>query len=121
MTRFNNGHSVNLIPTSVRTKVNGKFKFTFHAPGAKNVRLVHNSRTLAQVDKDKGQFSVPAFELGRGTVTIGAKLEGIKFERERLQIGMKVPDIEGEDIDGTEFKLSDYKGKVVMIDFWGDW
>ncbi len=57
----------------------------------------------------------------RGELTIGKKIEGIVFERDRLQIGMRVPDIEGEDIDGTEFKLSDYKGKVVMIDFWGDW
>jgi hypothetical protein len=43
------------------------------------------------------------------------------FERSRLQIGMPVPDIVGEDLDGVPFKLSDYRGKVVVIDFWGDW
>ena len=57
----------------------------------------------------------------RGSMTIGAKMEGVLFERDRLQIGMKVPDIVGEDLDGKEFKLSDYEGKVVVIDFWGDW
>lgn len=57
----------------------------------------------------------------RGEVTLGDKLEAVIFEKENLQIGMKVPDIEGEDIDGVEFKLSDYEGKVVVIDFWGDW
>ncbi len=31
------------------------------------------------------------------------------------------PDIEGQDVDGQKFKLSDYRGKVVLIDFWGDW
>ena len=31
------------------------------------------------------------------------------------------PEIEGEDIEGVAFKLSDYRGKVVMLDFWGDW
>ena len=31
------------------------------------------------------------------------------------------PEIEGEDIDGQPMKLSDYRGKVVMLDFWGDW
>ena len=46
---------------------------------------------------------------------------GILFEQERLQIGMVAPDIVGPDIDGVEFKLSDYRGKVVVIDFWGDW
>ncbi len=44
-----------------------------------------------------------------------------KFEAERLQIGMEVPDIEGEDVDGVKFKLSDYRGKVIVLDFWGDW
>ena len=24
-------------------------------------------------------------------------------------------------LDGVAFKLSDYKGKVVFLDFWGDW
>ena len=31
------------------------------------------------------------------------------------------PEIEGEDIDGVPFKLSDYRGKVVVLDFWGNW
>ena len=38
-----------------------------------------------------------------------------------VRIGKAAPDIEGEDLDGAKFKLSDYKGKVVVIDFWGDW
>jgi len=41
--------------------------------------------------------------------------------RERFSIGMVAPEIEGIDLDGQEFKLSDYKGKVVFLDFWGDW
>jgi hypothetical protein len=43
------------------------------------------------------------------------------FEIESLQPGMTVPEIEGKDLDGAAFKLSDYRGKVVLIDFWGDW
>jgi hypothetical protein len=35
--------------------------------------------------------------------------------------GKLVPDIEGEDADGKTFKLSDYLGKVVLLDFWGNW
>ena len=46
---------------------------------------------------------------------------GTIFEKTRLQIGMEAPDIVGEDLDGVEFKLSDYRGKVVLLDFWGDW
>jgi hypothetical protein len=44
-----------------------------------------------------------------------------RFERERLQIGMLAPDIVADDLDGVNFKLSDYRGKVVVLDFWGDW
>ena len=39
----------------------------------------------------------------------------------RLKIGKIAPEIEGKDLDGVTFKLSDYRGKVVVIDFWGDW
>ena len=38
-----------------------------------------------------------------------------------LEVGNQAPEITGEDIDGVAFKLSDYRGKVVMLDFWGDW
>ena len=27
----------------------------------------------------------------------------------------------GEDVDGVAFKLSDYRGKVVVLDYWGFW
>ncbi len=36
-------------------------------------------------------------------------------------IGEMAPEIEGVDLDGVKFKLSDYRGKVVMLDFYGDW
>lgn len=43
------------------------------------------------------------------------------FELRNLAIGKVAPDIIGADVDGKKFKLSDYRGKVVAIDFWGDW
>ena len=38
-----------------------------------------------------------------------------------LAIGNVAPDFTTKDAEGVEFKLSDYRGKVVMLDFWGDW
>ena len=38
-----------------------------------------------------------------------------------LAIGKLAPEISGVDVDGRKFKLSDYRGKVVVLDFWGDW
>lgn len=41
--------------------------------------------------------------------------------RHPILVGKPAPEIEGEDIDGKKFKLSDYRGKVVLLDFWGNW
>jgi hypothetical protein len=38
-----------------------------------------------------------------------------------FEVGDLAPEIVGNDVDGSEFKLSDYRGKVVVLDFWGDW
>jgi peroxiredoxin len=43
------------------------------------------------------------------------------FVIRNLSIGKTAPDIEGEDLDGKKFKLSDYRGKVVVLDFWAGW
>ncbi|MEQ1633538.1 MAG: hypothetical protein ABL997_14265 [Planctomycetota bacterium] len=54
-----------------------------------------------------------------------ARLKGVVqstiVEKETFAIGVTAPDIEGLDLDGVAFKLSDYRGKVVFLDFWGDW
>jgi hypothetical protein len=42
-------------------------------------------------------------------------------EVETFGLGMQAPDLAGTDLDGVDFKLSDYRGKVVFLDFWGDW
>ena len=34
---------------------------------------------------------------------------------------MKAPEIVGHDVYGKPMKLSDFAGRVVVIDFWGDW
>lgn len=52
---------------------------------------------------------------------IGATAERELFAFLNLRIGLVAPDIEAEDIDGVVFKLSDYRGKVVVLDFWGNW
>lgn len=38
-----------------------------------------------------------------------------------LEVGKPAPDFFGESIDGFGFNLSDYRGKVVLIDFYGFW
>ncbi|MCA9320055.1 MAG: hypothetical protein KDB53_04940 [Planctomycetes bacterium] len=54
-------------------------------------------------------------------VTIADKAEGALYELRNLRVGMTAPEIEHADADGVTFKLSDYRGKVVLLDFWGHW
>ena len=51
-----------------------------------------------------------------GTVGERAKVE--LFETRHLAVGKEAQDIEGADQDGKRFKLSDYRGKVVLLYFW---
>jgi hypothetical protein len=52
--------------------------------------------------------------------TVGEKAKAELFEMRHLVVGKEAPDIEGEDQDGKKFKLSDYRGKVVLLDFWSE-
>ncbi len=36
-------------------------------------------------------------------------------------VGKQAPEVVGTDEDGKPFKLSDYRGKVVLLDFWAEW
>jgi len=69
---------------------------------------------LERVTKDFSDVEVLQQELGKIA-------EPMLFELKHLAIGRVAPDIVGREIDGKEFKLSDYRGKVVVLDFWVDW
>jgi hypothetical protein len=72
-----------------------------------------------------------ASRLGPGLLLLGTILTGCatetplttrssKPQASLVAIGKPAPEIEGKDVDATPFKLSDYRGKVVMLDFWGN-
>lgn len=42
-------------------------------------------------------------------------------ELKNLSIGAVAPEITGVDVDDKPMKLSDFRGKVVVLDFWGHW
>jgi peroxiredoxin len=41
-----------------------------------------------------------------------------KPEKVEVEIGKAIPEIQGEDLDGIRFKLSEYRGKIVVLVFW---
>lgn len=79
------------------------------------------SASLKEIESiyDEVKKSFAGFEVGDSKMGETAQLE--LFAIRHLSLGRKAPQITGEDIDGKPFKLSDYRGKVVMLDFWGHW
>jgi thiol-disulfide isomerase/thioredoxin len=75
---------------------------------------VRSESLLNQVAGEYGD--VPSF---RGSLADVAKRE--LFEIKNLVVGLPAPEITGVDLDGQSMKLSDYRGKVVMLTFWASW
>ena len=53
--------------------------------------------------------------------TVAEKAQPELLGLRHLSVGKVAPDIEGQDQDGVDFKLSDYRGKVVLLDFWSEY
>jgi hypothetical protein len=70
---------------------------------------------LVRAERDYGDVKLPDGE------TVAQKAEPELFGLRHLSVGKVAPDIEGEDQDGVTFKLSDYRGKVVLLDFWSEY
>jgi len=82
---------------------------------------IQRNKKASDEDKSKAEkLLAEATKLSTGT-ELGDRIAAPTFEKERLQIGMEVPNIVGEDLDGAAFELKDYLGKVVVLDFWGFW
>lgn len=66
----------------------------------------------------------PATKQGQGADKLIASLrqqeEGKKIQRS-LAVGSKFPDFNEKDVAGKPLSVANYKGKVVLIDFWATW
>jgi peroxiredoxin len=67
-----------------------------------------------QLNTDYADVTIQGFKLA----DFAAKM---LFEMTNLQVGCEAPEIEGKDADGISLKLSDYRGKHVIVIFWGGW
>jgi thiol-disulfide isomerase/thioredoxin len=53
--------------------------------------------------------------------TLAKLAEGLLFEIRYLRPGKVIPDLVGTDVAGKPLKLSGFRGKVVLLVFWGTW
>ena len=70
------------------------------------------------------QTDYPETKAGKNAGRILANIqrqEDAKKVRESLVVGATFPDFEEKDLDGKPLSISNYKGKVVLVDFWATW
>jgi thiol-disulfide isomerase/thioredoxin len=66
----------------------------------------------------------PDYEFGSGYTAFAGEVEKAYLRRmslEKVRIGEVAPDIELPGLNGKTQRLSDLKGKVVLLDFWASW
>ena len=87
------------------------------------LQVLHDSeKGIALVQQVKKDF--PDTEPGKGADKV---LESLKKEEASKKIaaalveGGKFPDFQEKDLDGKPLSIANYKGKVVLIDFWATW
>ena len=73
------------------------------------------SETLLEVAADRYTDVKTAFD-----GPVGRKARSELFDLRHLSVGKAAPEVKGVDQDLKPFKLSDYKGRVVLLDFWSE-
>jgi len=86
------------------------------AAGAKEPEklLKQAEQMAASVEKDFADVNTPDGSLKDSA---GKLL----FEIRNLAVGKTAPEVVSEDLEGKEAKLSNYRGKVVVLDIWATW
>ena len=79
------------------------------------------TEAIALYERSLSEFAdVPLGEYSPGK-TIGDFAPGELTALRDIQVGQTAPEIAGQDVDGHPMRLSDHRGKVVVLIFSGEW
>jgi S1-C subfamily serine protease/peroxiredoxin len=86
-----------------------------------NLDLLQIQGNRAEIERLATRLEKDLADVPLGNFTAKQYGEQLKAELKLVRVGQPAAEIEGIDNDGKKFKLSDYKGKVVVLDFFADW
>lgn len=92
--------------------------YTYFAVTRNKAEYADDYEMLIGKIKDKYGEENSDYQLFKGYVET---IKQRKSANQTIKVGEMAPDIAMEGPDGTEYRLSDLKGKVVLLDFWAAW
>ena len=95
--------------------LNGDGKLDIETP--KSSEFYKNAERFVNIGDKTYEFKIDTY----GNSLTLSPLSEKKPGRAILTNGSLAPDFDFVDLDGQKHKLSDYRGKIVVIDFWGLW
>jgi peroxiredoxin len=103
------------VPTTIVVDAERKLVGWFAGHGAASREAVGNLLLRAGVELAAADRPTRVFTAAE------TKPPAPEAKVEPLKIGALAPDFTTQDLDGKPVKLSDYRGKVVVLDFWAPW
>ena len=74
-----------------------------------------------QLNKIAKEHGTVEFSEGGSKQTLAKAVESQLFFLNNLTVGKVLPDSVAQTLDGKKTKISDYRGKVVVLDIWATW
>ena len=90
------------------------------SPTSWEAGLARGEAVVFHVGEGNRYVSMSSIDLAHRTLTF-ANRSASDYTRIELRIGGTVPDFQFTELDGTIHHLSEYRGKYVLLDFWGTW
>lgn len=83
--------------------------------------LFFAANAIGESDPAKGRAYLDRIAKDFGNTTYATAVAAMTSKPEQSEVGKVAPNFAAETIDGFEFSLEDYRGKVVVLDFYGFW
>lgn len=84
-------------------------------------RAVRRERALKAAEGLSAGVEDESLMLASGFRTFAQAEENLVQAIRHATVGATAPDVVGARLDGVEERLSDYRGRIVLVDFWATW